>query len=58
MEEDLAIFGYRRAEALTGQFPMREHVRLDGLLFSRDKQILSVMNEILDSFAIETEVFA
>src|ERR1700691_458074 len=38
--------------------PMREHVRLDGILFSRDKQILSVMNQILDSFAIDTEVFA
>jgi CheY-like chemotaxis protein len=37
---------------------MREHVRLDGLLFSRDTQILSVMNQTLDSFAIETEVFA
>jgi hypothetical protein len=37
---------------------MREHVRLDGLLFSRDEQILCVMNQILDSFAIKTEVFA
>jgi hypothetical protein len=36
---------------------MREHVRLDGLLFTRDTQILSVLNQILDSFAIETEVF-
>jgi hypothetical protein len=37
---------------------MREQVRLDGLLFSKDPQLLSVMNQILDSFAIETEVFA
>jgi DNA-binding response OmpR family regulator len=38
--------------------PMRKHVRLDGLLFSTDTQILSLMNQTLDSFAIETEVFA
>jgi DNA-binding response OmpR family regulator len=37
---------------------MRENVRLDGLLFSRDTQVLAVMNQTLDSFAIETEVFA
>jgi hypothetical protein len=35
---------------------MKEQVRLDGLLFSGDAQILRVMNQILDSFAIETEV--
>ncbi len=35
---------------------MKEHVQLDGLLFTNDKQVLSVMNQILDSFAIETEV--
>lgn len=35
---------------------MKEHVQLDGLLFSSDKQVLSVMNQILESFAIKTEV--
>ncbi len=35
---------------------MKEHVQLDGLLFTNDKQVLSVMNQILESFAIETEV--
>src|SRR5271163_3643437 len=35
---------------------MKEHVRLDGLLFSSDAQVLRVMNRILNSFAIQTEV--
>jgi CheY-like chemotaxis protein len=35
---------------------MNKHVRLDGLLFSNDTHVLSVMNQILESFAIETEV--
>jgi len=35
---------------------MKEHVQLDGLLFTNDTQVLSVMNQILDSFSIETEV--
>jgi CheY-like chemotaxis protein len=35
---------------------MKEQIRLDGLLFSNDAQVLRVMNHILDSFAIETEV--
>lgn len=35
---------------------MKEQVRLDGLLFSSDVQVLRVMNEILGSFAIQTEV--
>ncbi|MGA8270011.1 MAG: PilZ domain-containing protein [Candidatus Sulfotelmatobacter sp.] len=35
---------------------MSEHVQLDGLLFTSDKQVVSVMNQILESFAIETEV--
>src|SRR5271163_1506051 len=35
---------------------IKEQVRLDGLLFSSDTQILGVMNHILDSFAIKTEV--
>ncbi len=33
-----------------------EQVRLDGLLFSSDAQVLAVMNQILDAFAIKTEV--
>jgi DNA-binding response OmpR family regulator len=35
---------------------MKEQVRLDGLLFSCDTQVLQVMNRILNSFAIQTEV--
>jgi response regulator RpfG family c-di-GMP phosphodiesterase len=35
---------------------MKEQIRLDGLLFSGDGQILRVMNQILSSFAIQTEV--
>ncbi len=35
---------------------IKEQVRLDGLLFSSNTQILGVMNEILDTFAIKTEV--
>jgi hypothetical protein len=37
-------------------FFMKEQVRLDGLLFSSDPQVLGVMNKILASFAIQTEV--
>lgn len=35
---------------------IKEQVRLDGLLFSSDTQVLGVMNQILDTFAIKTEV--
>jgi len=35
---------------------MKEQVRLDGLLFSGDAKVLLVMNQILSSFAIQTEV--
>src|ERR1700733_16020309 len=35
---------------------IKEQVRLDGLLFSSDTQVLGVMNQILESFAINTEV--
>jgi len=35
---------------------MREQIRLDGLLFSGDARVLRVMSQILDSFAIQTEV--
>jgi ActR/RegA family two-component response regulator len=35
---------------------MKEQVRLDGLLFSSDAKVVRVMNQILDSFAIQTEV--
>lgn len=35
---------------------MKEYVQLDGLLFTNDMQVLSVMNQILESFAIDTEV--
>ena len=37
---------------------LNEQVRLDGLLFSSDTQVLCVMNQILDTFAIKTEVCA
>ncbi|HYM79107.1 MAG TPA: PilZ domain-containing protein [Candidatus Dormibacteraeota bacterium] len=35
---------------------IKEQVRLDGLLFSSDTCVLGVMIQILDTFAIETEV--
>src|ERR1700721_3956602 len=35
---------------------MKEHVQLDGLLFTSDAQVLCVMKQILESFAIKTEV--
>lgn len=35
---------------------MKEQVRLEGLLFSGDTQVLGVMNQILNNFAIQTEV--
>jgi hypothetical protein len=35
---------------------MNRSVQLDGLLFSSDTQVLCVMNQILDTFAINTEV--
>jgi PilZ domain len=35
---------------------MKEQIQLDGLLLTRDKQVVSVMNQILGSFSIDTEV--
>lgn len=35
---------------------MTPQVRLEGLLFSSDAQVLGVLNQVLSSFAIETEV--
>jgi PilZ domain len=35
---------------------MKERIQLDGLLLTRDQQIMSVMNEILGSFSIDTQV--
>lgn len=35
---------------------MNEQVRLDGLLFSNDGHVLEVMQQVLSSFAIQTEV--
>jgi len=35
---------------------MTEQIRLDGLLFSSDPQTVRIMSQILDSFAIQTEV--
>ena len=40
-----AAFGY-----------MHEQVKLDGLLFSADAQVIGVMRQILSSFSIETEL--
>lgn len=34
---------------------MTPQIRLDGLLFSNDTQVLGVMHQVLDNFAIETE---
>ena len=35
---------------------MNERIQLDGLLLTRDAEVVSVMNPIMGSFAIETEV--
>ncbi len=35
---------------------MKEQVQLDGLLFTNDTEVLCVMNQILESFAISTQV--
>jgi hypothetical protein len=35
---------------------MKEHIQLDGLLFTSDTQVLCVMNQILETFAIKTEI--
>jgi hypothetical protein len=35
---------------------MLTQIRLGGLLFSRDAQVVGVMNQVLNNFAIETEV--
>ncbi len=35
---------------------MTEQIHLDGLLLTKDEQVVSVMNQILGSFAIDTEV--
>jgi PilZ domain len=35
---------------------MKERIQLDGLLLTKDIQVVSVMNPIMGSFAIETEV--
>jgi len=35
---------------------MNEQVQLDGLLFTNDAQVVNVMNQILESFTIKTEV--
>ena len=40
----------------TFQKDMKSSVQLDGLLFSSDTEILCVMNQILDTFAIHTEI--
>lgn len=37
---------------------MSERIQLDGLLLTRDTNVVSVMNQILGSFAIDTEVCA
>jgi hypothetical protein len=47
-------FGHQ--PALLPKVMIKEQIRLDGLLFSSDAQVLGVMNQILDSFAIKTEV--
>lgn len=41
--------------AFLGDF-MNEYVQLDGLLLTNDTRVLSVMNQILDNFGIQTEV--
>jgi len=47
-------FGHKHAVLLKAM--IKEQVRLDGLLFSSDTDVLGVMSQILDTFAIKTEV--
>ena len=47
-------FGYQHA--VLSRVMINDQVRLDGLLFTSDTQVLGVMNQILDNFAIKTEV--
>ena len=49
--------GLRHATGSKGGL-VKERVRLDGLLLSSDTQVLRVMNQVLNSFAIKTEVCA
>lgn len=35
---------------------MKEQIQLDGLLLTRDQQVVSVMNQVLGRFSIDTEV--
>lgn len=35
---------------------MDDHIRLDGLLFSNDRSVVSVMNQVLSTFSIKTEI--
>ena len=35
---------------------MTSQIRLDGLLFSHDTEVLGVMNQVLSTFSIQTEV--
>ena len=37
---------------------MNSSLRLDGLLFTHDESLLSVMTEVLDNFAIQKEVYS
>jgi len=41
---------------LSSSAGMRQHIHLDGLLISDDSQVLSVLNRILENFAIDSEV--
>jgi DNA-binding response OmpR family regulator len=47
-------FGFGHQSAVAPM--MKEQVRLEGLLFSSDAQVLGVMNQLLESFTIRTEV--
>lgn len=42
--------------ALVSVIFMKEQIQLDGLLLTRDTQVVSVMNQVLGSFSIDTEV--
>jgi hypothetical protein len=52
----IASFGIWPSACFSLKAMTKEQVRLDGLLFSSDTAVLGVMNQILDTFAIKTEI--
>jgi ActR/RegA family two-component response regulator len=54
--KEIATIAHLVIDVLCLKWIMTSQIRLDGLLFSNDAQVLGVMNQVLSNFAIETEV--